>query len=175
MTRSLHSNSADPYRCKIKRNHPLGTHHSSKKGCAPKDQNACRTNACQVSHPGPTTLKFSWLPSAPTGYGWACQFHGCNYSWNNFWQIFGSQVLKDPSLNMLKITSPSCGYREPFITFTPSQTIRFYHLLTFGPCLFNLLQGFLQDRIWALSRDQVKTVLLPKTLMARIENQHYGP
>ena len=30
----LHCNSADPYCCKIKRNYPLGTHHSSKKGCA---------------------------------------------------------------------------------------------------------------------------------------------
>ena len=47
-------------------------------------------------------------------------------------------------------------------------------LLTFGPCLFNLFQRFLQDQIRAISRDQVKTVLL-ETLMARIENQHYGP
>ena len=47
--------------------------------------------------------------------------------------------------------------------------------LLFGPCLFNLFQSFLQERIWAISRDQVKTVLLLETLMARIENQHYGP
>ena len=40
-------------------------------------------------------------------------------------------------------------------------------LLTFGPCLFNLFQGFLQDRIQATSRDQVKTVLLLETLMAK--------
>ena len=26
------SNSADPYRCKILKNHPLGTHHPVKKG-----------------------------------------------------------------------------------------------------------------------------------------------
>ena len=48
-------------------------------------------------------------------------------------------------------------------------------LLTFGPCFFNLFQGFLQDRIWAVSQDQVKTILLLETLMTRIENQHYGP
>ena len=48
-------------------------------------------------------------------------------------------------------------------------------LLLFGPCLFNLFQSFLQERIWAISWDQVKTVLLFETLMARIENQHYGP
>ena len=34
MTSSLHSNSADPYHCKIKRNHPLGIHHSARKGYA---------------------------------------------------------------------------------------------------------------------------------------------
>ena len=47
--------------------------------------------------------------------------------------------------------------------------------LLFGPCLFNLFQRFLQERIWAISRDQVKTVLLLETLMARKENQHYRP
>ena len=34
MARSLRGNSADPYCCKIKRNHPLGTHHLVKKGYA---------------------------------------------------------------------------------------------------------------------------------------------
>ena len=48
-------------------------------------------------------------------------------------------------------------------------------LFIFGPCLFNLFQGFLQDWIWAISRHQVSTVLLLKTLAARMENQHYGP
>ena len=32
--------------------------------------------------------------------------------------------------------------------------------LLFGPCLFNLFQRFLQERIWAISWDQVKTILL---------------
>ena len=32
--------------------------------------------------------------------------------------------------------------------------------LSFGPCLFNLFQRFLQERIWAISEDQVKTILL---------------
>ena len=89
-----------------------------KKVMQSNDENACQTNTYQVSHTGPSTLKFSWLPPAPTGYGWACWFHGCNYSWNNFWQISGSWVLKDPRSNMLKIISPPCGYRESFITFT---------------------------------------------------------
>ena len=48
-------------------------------------------------------------------------------------------------------------------------------LFTFGHCWFNLFQGFLQDRIQAISQHQVKTVLLLETLAARIENQHYGP
>ena len=146
-----------------------------KKVVQPNDENACRTNTYQVSHTAPTTLKFSQLLLAPNGDRWACWFHGYSYSWNNFWQISGSRVLKDPHLNTLKITSPPCGYREPFITFTPSWTTHFYHLLTFGPCLLNLFQGFLQDWIRALSLDQVKTVLLLETLMARIENQHYRP
>ena len=46
--------------------------------------------------------------------------------------------------------------------------------LLFGPCLFNLFQRFLQERIRAIPRDQVKTVLLLETLTARIENQHYS-
>ena len=46
--------------------------------------------------------------------------------------------------------------------------------LTFGPCLFNIFQRYLRDQTRAISRDQVKTVLL-ETLMARIENQHYRP
>ena len=40
-----------------------------KKVVQPNDENACRTNTYQVSHTAPTTLKFSWLPPAPTGYG----------------------------------------------------------------------------------------------------------
>ena len=32
MAKTLHGNSADPYLYKIKRNHPLGTHHPVKKG-----------------------------------------------------------------------------------------------------------------------------------------------
>ena len=75
-----------------------------KKVMQPNDENACQTNTYQVSHTSPTTLKFSQLPLAPTGDRWACRFHSCNYSWNNFWQKSGSQVLKDPRLNTLKIT-----------------------------------------------------------------------
>ena len=48
-------------------------------------------------------------------------------------------------------------------------------LLTFEPCLFNLFQGFFKDWIWAISWDQVTTVILLETLMAKIENQHYRP
>ena len=48
-------------------------------------------------------------------------------------------------------------------------------LFTFGHCWFNLFQGFLQDRIRAISQHQVKTVLLLEILAARIENQHYRP
>ena len=39
-----------------------------KKVMQPNDENAYQTNTYQVSHPGPTTLEFSWLPPAPTGY-----------------------------------------------------------------------------------------------------------
>ena len=34
MARTLHGNSADPYHCKIKRNHPLSAHYSTQKGYA---------------------------------------------------------------------------------------------------------------------------------------------
>ena len=96
-----------------------------KKVMQSNDENACQTNTYQVSHTGSTTLKFSRLPLAPAGDKWAYQFHGCNDSWNNFWQISGSPVLKDPCSNMLKITSLPCGYRECFITFTPLKSNSF--------------------------------------------------
>ena len=121
----LHCNSADPYCCKIKRNHCLGIHHWLIKVMQPHDENAFQTKTYQVSHTGLTTLKFSQLPPAPTADVWACGFHGCNYSWNNFWQISGSWVLKDPRSNMLKIISPPCGYRESFIMFTPLKSNTF--------------------------------------------------
>ena len=97
LTKPLHSNSADPYYCKKKKkkkNHPLDTHHPVKKDYTANDGNACQTNTYQFSHTGPTTLKFSRFPPAPTGNGWACQFHGYSYSLNNFWQISGSWVSK---------------------------------------------------------------------------------
>ena len=40
-----------------------------KKVMQPNDENAYQTNTYQVSHTDPTTLKFSWLPLAPTGDG----------------------------------------------------------------------------------------------------------
>ena len=40
-----------------------------KKVIQPNDENVYQTNTYQVSHTGPSTLKFSWLPLAPTGYG----------------------------------------------------------------------------------------------------------
>ena len=59
MAMSLHGNSADPYHYKIKRNYPLGHVTQLKKVMQPSDENACQTNTYQVSHTGPTTLKFS--------------------------------------------------------------------------------------------------------------------
>ena len=87
----------------------------------PNDENACQSNTYQVSHTGPTTLKFSRLPPAPTGDGWACWFHSCNYSWSNSWQSW----LTD--WNWMPWVLPLLG---PFIFIIL--------LLTFGPCLFNL-------------------------------------
>ena len=118
MARTLYGNSADPYRCKIKRNHPLGDITRLKKVMQPNDENAYQTNPYQVSHTCPTTLKFSWLPPAPADDRWAYWFHGYDDFWNNSWQISVSRVLKDPHSNTLKITSSPCGCREPFMTFT---------------------------------------------------------
>ena len=89
-----------------------------KKVMQPNDENAYQTKTNRVSSTGPTTPKFSWLPPAPADDRWACWFHGCNYFWNNSWQISGSRVLKDPRSNTMKITSLPCGCRGPFITFT---------------------------------------------------------
>ena len=47
--------------------------------------------------------------------------------------------------------------------------------LLFGPCLFNLFQRFLQERIWAISRDQVKTILLLESLSPSSEKEDPGP
>ena len=40
-----------------------------KKVIQPNDENVYQTNTYQVSHTGPTTLKFSRLPPAPTDNG----------------------------------------------------------------------------------------------------------
>ena len=47
--------------------------------------------------------------------------------------------------------------------------------LLFGPCLFNLFQRFLQEWIWAISRDQVKTILLLESLTPSSEKGDPGP
>ena len=47
--------------------------------------------------------------------------------------------------------------------------------LLFGPCLFNLFQRFLQERIRAISRDQVKTILLLKSLTSSSKKRDCGP
>ena len=40
-----------------------------KKVNQPNDENGCQTNTYQVSHTGPSTLKFSRLPPAPNDDG----------------------------------------------------------------------------------------------------------
>ena len=72
MTRTLHSNSADPYHYKIRKKKITPWVHitlfkKKKKVMQPNDENACQTNTYLVSHTDPTTLKFSQLPLAPTG------------------------------------------------------------------------------------------------------------
>ena len=47
--------------------------------------------------------------------------------------------------------------------------------LLFGPCLFNLFQRFLQEQIRAISRDQVKTILLLESLTPSSEKGDPGP
>ena len=47
--------------------------------------------------------------------------------------------------------------------------------LLFGPCLFNLIQRFLQEQIPAISRDQVKTILLLESLTPSSEKGDPGP
>ena len=98
-----------PTTAKLKENTPWVHITRLKSVMQPNDENACQTNPYQVSHTGPTTLKFSRLPPAPNDDGWACQFQGYNYFWNNSWQISGSRVLKVPHSNTLKIASPPCG------------------------------------------------------------------
>ena len=60
--------------------------------------------------------------------------------------------------------------KSPFYTSVSLLLSRIFIilLLTFGPCLFNLFQGFFQDRIWAISQDQVKTVLLLESLKSTL-------
>ena len=47
--------------------------------------------------------------------------------------------------------------------------------LLFGPSLFNLFQRFLQEQIRAISQDQVKTILLLKSLTPSSEKGDPGP
>ena len=134
MARSLHVILLTPTTAKLKEITPWVHITQLKKIMQPNDENACQTNTYQVSHKGPTTLKFSQLPLAATGDGWACPFPRYNYSWNNFWQLSGSWVLKHPCSNTLKITSPPCGYKKPFITFTPLKSNSFLSYTHFPKC-----------------------------------------
>ena len=47
--------------------------------------------------------------------------------------------------------------------------------LLFGPCLPNLIQSFLEEWIRAISRDQVKTILLLESLTPSSEKGDPGP
>ena len=47
--------------------------------------------------------------------------------------------------------------------------------LLLGPCLFNLFQRFLQEQIRAISRDQVKTILLLESLTSSSEKRDREP
>ena len=47
--------------------------------------------------------------------------------------------------------------------------------LLFGPCLFNLFQRFLQERIQAISRDEVKTLFLLKSFSPTLGKGDPGP
>ena len=47
--------------------------------------------------------------------------------------------------------------------------------LLYGPCLFNLFQRFLQERIRAISRDQVKTLLLLESFTPSSGKGEPGP
>ena len=44
-----------------------------------------------------------------------------------------------------------------------------YLFLLFRPCLFNLFQRFLQERIRAISQDHIKTILLLESLTPSLE------
>ena len=46
----------------------------------------------------------------------------------------------------------ACPWLLPFL----EPLVLIIWLLLFGPCFFSLFQRFLQDRIWAISQDQVK-------------------
>jgi len=46
---------------------------------------------------------------------------------------------------------------------------------SFGPCLFNLFQRFLQKWIQVISQDQVKTILLLESLTPSSEKGDPGP
>ena len=98
-------------------------------------ENCCQTNTYQVSHTRPITPKFSQLPPAPTGNGWANRSHSCNYSWNNFWQISGPPICLPlfqsgcPSCLFLPLTClclplQQCVYASPSMTITTVQSIR---------------------------------------------------
>jgi len=58
-----------PTTAKLKENTPWVHITRLKSVMQPNDENACQTNPYQVSHIGPTTLKFSRLPPAPNDDG----------------------------------------------------------------------------------------------------------
>ena len=91
-----------------------------KKVMQPNDENAYHINSYQVSHTGPTALKFSRLPLAPTDDGWAYRFiciMATVISGTTPGIYLGCESSRIHVQAMLKTTSSPSGCKEPFITF----------------------------------------------------------
>ncbi|KAB0369036.1 hypothetical protein FD755_019041 [Muntiacus reevesi] len=114
--------------------------------------------------------------------GGICLFLGedCCYFVNETGIVQGRvKELRDRIERCRRVTKPLHS-PKPVPTDTPlvapflGPLVLIILFLLFGPCLFNLFQRFLQERIRAISRDQVKTILL-LSLTSSSEKGDCGP
>lgn len=132
----------------------------------------CWTNACQVSHPGPTIPKFHGFHQPQVAMDEPVSFTAAIIPGNNFLADIWVLSPQGPSLNTLRTASPSCGYREPFITFTPFCIHSFLSPTHLWACLFNLYRDSSKTESEPFPETKSRLFFCSRPWMHRIENQH---
>ena len=118
------------------------------------------------------------------GKGGTCLFLGedCCYFANEMDIVQGrDKELRDGIERCRKelqnLYSPQNLFQQALLWLLPflGPLVLIILFLLYGPCLFNLFQRFLQERIRAISRDQVKTLLLLESFTPSSGKGEPGP